>query len=49
MSSPLDDYEIIAAGQLDDEESLGEDDIIQEQDSVQMKDNKANPSREFAR
>ena len=49
MSSPLDDYEIIAADQLDDDEPLSEDSIISEQDFVHMKDNKADPSREFAR
>lgn len=45
MSSPLDDYEIIAGEQMDDDESLSEDSIIPEQDVGRMKDKKADQSR----
>tara|TARA_B110000285_G_C14967691_1_gene534926 strand:+ start:62 stop:211 length:150 start_codon:yes stop_codon:yes gene_type:complete len=49
MSSPLDDDGITAADQLDDDESLSDDSINPEQDFVNTKDNKANPSRESTR
>jgi hypothetical protein len=49
MSSPLDDYEIIGTDQVDDDEPPSEDSISPEQDSGHMEDDKADPSREFAR
>jgi hypothetical protein len=49
MSSPLDDDAITGENQRDDDESLSEDGINQEQDCGHMKDNKANPSRDATR